>query len=159
MAPSLLRSSFLAGLAAAGLLAASGPALAQAAGCQDAQKFMTERKGLSEQLQKAAGKDKKLDPRMACTLFGKLQTNGETGMKWIEANKDWCQIPDQFAQNFKAEHDKIKELKGQACKAAAQFSEMEKKVRQQQQQQQQQKGGNPFGGGLTGQYSVPKGAL
>src|SRR3954454_3997841 len=145
MSPSLFRSSLLAGLAAAGLIVAAGPAFAQAAGCEDAQKFMTERKNLSEQLQKAGGKDKKLDPRMACTLFGKLQSNGETGIKWIEANKDWCQIPDQFAQNFKTEHDKVKELRGQACKVAAQFTAMEKKARQQQ--QQQPKGGNPFGGG------------
>jgi hypothetical protein len=156
MSPSLFRSSFLAGLAAAGLLAAAEPAFAQAAGCQDAQKFMSERKSLSEQLQKAGGKDKKLDPRIACTIFGKLQSNGESGLKWIEANKDWCQIPDQFTQNFKNEHDKVKELRGQACKVAAQFTAMEKKARQ---AQQQQKGGNPFGGGLTGEYSIPKGAL
>jgi len=158
MACSLFRSSIMAGLAAAGLIAAAGPVLAQAAGCQDAEKFMTERKGLSEQLQKAGGKDKKLDPRTACTLFGKLQSNGESGLKWIEANKDWCQIPDQFAQNFKAEHEKVKELRGQACKVAAEFTAMEKKARAQA-QQQQQKGGNPFGGGLKGEYSIPKGAL
>lgn len=156
MAPSQLRSFLLAGLAAASLLSAAETAFAQAAGCQDGQKFMTERKALSEQLQKAGGKDKKLDPRIACTLFGKLQTNGESGLKWIEANKDWCQIPDQFAQNFKTEHAKVKELHGQACKVAAQFTEMQKKARQ---QQQQQRGSNPFGGGLTGEYSIPKGAL
>jgi hypothetical protein len=152
-----IRSSLLAGLTAASLLVAAGPAWAQASGCQDAEKFMGERKSLSEQLQKASGKDKKLDPRVACTVFGKLQSNGEKGLKWIEANKDWCQIPDQFAQNFSQEHEKVKDLKGQACKAAAQFSAMEKKARQAQ--QQQQKGGNPFGGGLTGEYKMPQGAL
>jgi hypothetical protein len=152
-----IRSPYLAGLSAVAMLVAASPALAQASGCQDAQTFMVERKNLSEQLQKSAGKDKKLDPRVACTVFGKLQTNGEKGLKWLEANKDWCQIPDQFTQNFSQEHDKIKDLKGQACKAAAQYGEMEKKARQAQ--QQQQKGANPFGGGLTGEYKVPQGAL
>jgi hypothetical protein len=141
----------------AGAALPPGPALAQPSTCQEAQKFIGERQTLIQSLNKSAGKDKKLDPRVACTVFGKLQTNGEKGLKWLEANKDWCQIPDQFTQNFSQEHDKIKDLKGQACKAAAQFGEMEKKARQAQ--QQQQKGANPFGGGLTGEYKVPQGAL
>jgi hypothetical protein len=151
------RSTFLVGLAAGGLLLAAGPALAQSSSCQEAQKFMGERKSLTDQLQKAAGKDKKLDPRTACSVFGKLQANGETGIKWLEANGDWCQVPEQFATNFKQEHDKVKQLRGQACKVAAEFSAMEKKAKQ---AQQQQKSGNPFaGGGLTGEYKIPQGAL
>ncbi|HEV2558964.1 MAG TPA: hypothetical protein VGU45_10085 [Microvirga sp.] len=146
-APSL-RTTLVAALAAAGAFAT--PALAQNSGCQDAQKFMGERQTLIQQLNKAAGKDKKLDPRAACSTFGKLVANGDTGMKWIEANKDWCQIPDQFAQSFKEDHNKIKELRGQACKAAAQMNQMEKQARQ---------GSNPFGGGLTGEYKIPQGAL
>jgi hypothetical protein len=150
-----LRPALFAGLAAAGLVASAAPAWAQASSCRDGEKFLTERKSLSAQLQKAAGKDKKLDPRVACTVFGKLENNGENGLKWIAANKDWCQIPDQFVQNFKSEHEKIQELKGQACKVAAQVREMEKKAKQQAQQQK----GNPFGGGLTGDYKIPQGAL
>ena len=152
------RSSFLAGLTAAALLATAGPALAQASGCQDGQKFFAERNTLGQQLQKAAGKDKKLDPRTACTVFGKLVSNGESALKWMETNKDWCQIPDQVVENIKQENEKVKGTRAQACKVAAQFNEMEKKARQAQ-QQQQQKGGNPFGGGLTGEYKIPQGAL
>ena len=136
---------------------AATPAAAQASSCQDAQKFMSERQTLTQQFQKAAGKDKKIDPRSACSIFGKLVKNGETGLKWLEANKDWCQVPDQFAQNFKQEHEKITELRGQACDAVAKMAAMEKQARQQAKQAQQ--GGNPFGGGLTGEYKIPKGAL
>ena len=79
-----------------------------------------------------------------------LVTNGETGLKWIEANKDWCQIPDQFAQSFREDHDKMKKLRGEACKIAAKAAQMEKEAR---------RGSNPFGGGLTGEYKIPQGAL
>ncbi len=149
-APSL-RTTIVAALAASGALAT--PALAQNSGCSDAQKFMGERQTLIQQLNKSAGKDKKLDPRAACSTFGKLVSNGDTGLKWIEANKDWCQIPDQFAQSFKADHDKIKELRGQACKAAAQLTQMEKQAKE------GASSGLLGGGGLSGQTRIPQGAL
>jgi hypothetical protein len=84
--------------------------------------------------------------------------NGEAGLKWMNANKDWCQVPDQVVENFTQEHKHVQEIKTQACQAAAKFGEMEKKAKQQAQQQQQGRG-NPFGGGLTGTYTIPKGAL
>ena len=139
---------------AGGAALLSGSALAQPSTCQEAQKFMGERQTLIQSLNKNAGKDKKLDPRFACGAFGKLVSNGETGLKWLETNKDWCQVPDQFVENFKAEHDKIKDMRGQACGAVAKLEKMQKQAREQQQQ-----GGNPFGGGLTGTYKIPQGAL
>ena len=96
-------------------------------------------------------------PRVACGAFGKLVSNGETGLKWFETNKDWCQVPDQFVENFKADHDKIKDMRGKACALVSKMEKMQNQARQQQQQQQQ--GGNPFGGGLTGTYKIPQGAL
>jgi hypothetical protein len=137
------------------MLVAAGPASAQV--CQEGAKLIQERQTIVQQLNKAGGKDKKLDPRMACGAFGKLLANGEQSLKWIETNKDWCQIPDQVADNLKQEHEKVKEIRGQACQAAAKIAQMEKQARQQQQKQQQSN--NPFGGGLTGQYKVPQGAL
>ena len=53
-----------------------------------------------QQLNKAGGKDRKLDPRMACGTFGKLLANGEQSLKWLETNKDWCQIPDQVVDDL-----------------------------------------------------------
>jgi hypothetical protein len=151
----LLRSILAGGFAAAGLLAASAPATAQSSSCQDAQKFLKERQDLIQQINKLGGKDKKIDPRAACSVMGKLVANGEVGVKWLDANKDWCQVPDAFAKNFRQDHDRSKEMRGQACKAAAQLNALEKKAKQAQQQQR----GNPFGGGLTGEYKIPQGAL
>jgi len=142
-------------IAAAGAVAAmsAGPALAQSSTCQEAQKFMSERASIVQGLNKNAGKDKKLDPRYACSAFGKLVSNGETGLTWFDANKEWCSVPDQVVANFKKEHDKVKDLRGQACGAVAKMEKM---------QQQAKKGpqnGNPFGGGLTGEYRIPQGAM
>lgn len=145
----------LFGLAAAAFMLTAAPAVAQSSICQEGAKLLSERQSLVQQLNKSAGKDKKLDPRMACGAFGKLNTNGESILKWMETNKDWCQIPDQAVQTMRDDQGKIKDLRGQACNAAAKLAQMEKQARQQQQQQS----GNPFGGGLTGQYTMPKGAL
>jgi hypothetical protein len=150
MRASSLRTPFVAALVAGGALLAVAPALAQSSGCQDGQKLMVQRQSLMEQLNNAAGKDKKLDPKTACATFGKIGTNGEAIVKWMEANKDWCQIPDAALENFKNEQTKVKELRGQACKVAAQMTQMEKQARQ---------GANPFAGGLTGEYKIPQGAL
>ena len=143
----------LAALAGGAIVATAPTASAQV--CQEGAKLIKERQDIVQQLNKAGGKDKKLDPRMACGAFGKLLANGEQSLKWVETNKDWCQVPDPVAENLKAEHAKVKELRGQACQAAAKMEQMQKQARQQQQQQ----GANPFGGGLTGQYKMPQGAL
>lgn len=154
-----IRPYLMAAFASAGIVM-SAPAVAQSSSCQDAQKFLSERQGLIQQISKLTdgGKSKKIDPRAACNVFGKLVSNGEKGVKWLEANKDWCQVPDQFAEGFKNDHKRAVTMKGQACGAAAKLTEMEKKAKQAQQQQQQGRG-NPFAGGLTGSYSIPKGAL
>lgn len=133
---------------------------AASADCQTAGTFLSERKGLVEKLN-GLGKKKNVDARTACGVFTKLFENGTRGIKWIDANKDWCQIPDAFAEGFKKDHQRVTELKGKACAAAAQQAAMEKRARQ--------AGGpggpgGPGGGllggpGLTGQYHIPQGAL
>lgn len=154
-----LSLSLTAGLAALSLAVATAPAVAQSGVCQEAQKYLGERASLGQQISKLAGKDKKIDPRPACGLFTKLVANGEATLKWMDANKDWCQVPEQAVVNFKAEHDSVSKTKGQACQAAAKMATMEKQARQAQQQQQQRGGGLLGGPGLTGQYKVPQGAL
>jgi hypothetical protein len=146
----------LAGFAAFALAAALAPipALAQSASCQELGAHLTERKSLVEAIQKlSGGKDKKMDPKAACAAFGKLVANGNTTLKWAEANKDWCQIPDQFVEGIKSDHDKVSKIRGQACSVAAKQVEMEKKAAQ---------GGPPGllgGGGLEGSFKIPQGAL
>ena len=158
----LRASSFrlhFAALVAFAALASAAPAQAQSNGCQDGQNILVERQTLVQQLNKTTTKDKKIDPRGACPVLRKMVTNGESGLKWIEANKDWCQIPDQLAQGFAQDHEKVKTLRTQACEAAAKIAEMEKQARAQQQ------GGGGGGGGLlggntlSGEYKIPRGAL
>lgn len=148
------RSLLTAAVAAAGIVAAA-PALAQSE-CQEAQKFLQERQSLIQQINKLGGEGKKkqIDPRAACSVFTKLVNNGNTGVKWLEANKAWCQVPDQFAQSFEEDHKRAVSMKGQACAAAAKMAEMEKKAKQ-----AQQGSGLLGGGGLTGTYRIPQGAL
>ncbi len=151
-----VRSHVLAALAAAGVFVAA-PAFAQSSNCQDAQKFLGERQTLIQQINKLGGEGKKktIDPRAACGIFTKLVTNGDAGVKWITANKDWCQVPDQFATGFTEDHKRAVEMKGKACTAAAKVAQMEKQA----QQAQQRGSGLLGGGGLTGSYTMPKGAL
>ena len=159
-----IRSHLMAAFAAAGIIMTAAPAFAQATGCEAGQKILAERNSLGQQLSKITkgdGKKKQIDARAACPLFTKLVANGETGLKWMTDNKDWCQIPDQALEQFSEAHKQIQTVKTQACQAAAKMNEMEKKAKQAAQQQQQQGGGRGLlgGGGLTGAYSMPKGAL
>jgi len=153
-----VRSYVLAALAASGIFVAV-PAFAQSGNCQDAQKFLGERQSLIQQINKLGGNGPKktIDPRSACGIFTKLVNNGDTGIKWLTANKDWCQVPDQFATGFAEDHKRAVDMKGKACAAAAKVEQMQKQA---QQAQQNGKGGGLLGGGgLTGSYTMPKGAL
>ena len=159
-----IRSHLMAAFAAAGIVMSAAPALAQASGCQEGQKILAERTSLGQQLNKLTkgdGKKKQIDARAACPLFTKLVVNGETGLKWMTDNKDWCQIPDQVLADFTQAHKQLQGVKGEACQAAAKMNQMEKKAKQAAAQQQQQGGARGLlgGGGLTGSYSMPKGAL
>jgi hypothetical protein len=150
-----LRTFLFAGLAAAGLVVSAAPASAQVSGCGQGQKFMKTHQTLSEKLNNLKDKNNKIDPVAACGMLSKLDDNAESMLKWMTTNKDWCQVPDQLIQNLKEGQSNLAKAKGQACKVAAQVRDMQKKAKQAQQQQK----GNPFGGGLTGEYKIPQGAL
>ncbi len=149
------RATVIAALAVAGF---SGPALAQGTGCGDIQKTLMERKELVGQANTSqSSKKAKMTAAQACTLFGKLVVNGNTGVKWLEANKDWCSIPDSFMQGFKTDHTRVVGLRTKVCGMAAQQVVMEKKARQ---QAEAGAGGGLLGGpGLTGNMKLPQGAL
>jgi hypothetical protein len=144
----------LAAATLAGAVAGSIPAQAQSAACQELGAHLTERKSLVEAIQKlGGGKDKKMDPKAACAAFGKLVANGSTTLKWAETNKDWCQVPDQFIEGIKTDHEKVSKVRGQACSVAAKQAEMEKKAAQSGPP-------GPFGGaGLEQPYKMPQGAM
>ena len=143
----------LAGAAAVAL--GSVPALAQSETCNQFGKTIQERQSIVQKINGVGNKKQKPDPKTICSMFGELVTNGVSAVKWLETNKDWCQIPDQFIASIKTEHTKAVGMRGQACKVAAQQAAMEKKARE---------GGGGGGGllggdGLTGSFKVPQGAL
>ena len=155
-----IRSHLLAALAAAGFLFATAPAFAQASGCQEGQKILQERQGLIQQVNKLTngGKNKQIDPRAACTIFTKLVANGTTGEKWMTANKDWCQVPDQLIQSFAEDHKRSQQFKGQACGAPRRWPRWKSGPSRASSSKAAAAAGK-MGGGLTGTLSVPKGAL
>ena len=150
-------------LLGATLLGGAAQAQTTGADCTAIQKTLTERKDIVGKVNAASqGKKAKITAAAACTLFTKLQANGTEGLKWITANKDWCSIPDSFAEGFKADHGRVSTLRTKVCQAAVQQAAMEKKARAMAAQQQQGGGGGGglLGGpGLTGSFRVPQGAL
>jgi hypothetical protein len=146
----LLRRLALAGTAVFAL--GTTPVAAQSETCNQFGKTLNERMSIVQKLNTAGNKNKKIDPKTACSMFGALVSNGEGAVKWLETNKDWCQIPAPFIENIKTEHAKAVGLRGQACKAAAQQTAMEKKAKE---------GGSGLlgGDGLTGSFRMPQGAL
>lgn len=138
-------------------LLVSRPALAQAAECGEIQKTLQERQALVAKANAASNSKKKMTPAEACALFGKLQANGASGVKWITANKEWCSIPDSFAEGFKSDHTKVSGIRTKVCGVAAQAAKMEAQARA---QAQNGGGGGLLGGpGLTGSLRMPQGAL
>jgi hypothetical protein len=152
------RTCVLAAAALAGGTLWGAAALAQSSSdCGAIQKTLEERKALVAKANSASTSKKKMTPQEACALFGKLQQNGVSGIKWIEANKEWCSIPDSFAQGFKADNQKVGEVRTKVCGMAAQAAKMEAQARA---QAANGGGGGLLGGpGLTGSFKLPQGAL
>jgi len=131
---------------------AAGEAQAQAAsGCGDLQGMLAQRQSIAGRL--TANGKKQIDARVACTGFNQLISNGNTLLKWAQANKDWCQIPDSFIQSVKADHGKATAIRGKACSMVAKQAQAEKQAKS--------GGGSGLlgGGGLTGPTRLPQGAL
>lgn len=129
---------------------------AQSVVCNQVSTYLEERKALVSKINKLG---KQPDAKKACSLFGSLISNGNTTIKWLETNQDWCQIPNDFIAGFKADNAKASEIRGQACKAATQQAAMEKKARELQQENQSQMLGGSAGDPVTGQMKIPQGAL
>lgn len=145
-------------------LPAAGPAFAQASGCEKAQTFSSERQGIVARLNASSKAKRKMTPQEACSVLGKLVSNGNSFIAWANANKDWCQIPDQFVEGLTADNANANKIRGQACNAVKQQAVMMERARAAQARQaQQQKGGaGAFGGAdavTGGPVRVPPGAL
>lgn len=145
-------------LASAATFGAMPAAHAQEGVCARITTFLDDRKALVNRINKLG---KRPDPRNACSLFRNLVSNGDAAIKWLETNKDWCQIPDAFIDNLKADNAKAGEIRTQACRAATQQATMEKRAREAAQQQQNRPPmlGGSEGDPVTGRIPIPQGAL
>lgn len=139
------------------LLCLTGLGYAQSGNCESVRPLLEKRQSLVQQVQELSKGKKGMDPRKACALGRQLSSNGETLIKWLKANKDWCGVPDSFVANIEGDHKNSLGFRNGACGAVAKMEKMEKMKKE---------GGeegafhNPLGGGgLSGQWKVPEGAL
>jgi hypothetical protein len=121
--------------------------------CGVIEKSLIERKSIIEKIEAYQKGKPKATPQEACAIFTKLVNNGAAGIKWLDTNKDWCAIPDTFAERYKQDHTKMVEVKGKTCSMAAKAATMQK---QQSAKQENQLFGGP---GLTGSFKLPQGAM
>lgn len=68
----------------------------------------------------------KLDPIAACPHLRNLKTIEGQMEAYLLKNKDWCNIPDDFINNFKASAAKTGTVANQACALAVKAKEMQK---------------------------------
>jgi hypothetical protein len=160
--PVRLRAMLLGALAA---MALALPAAAQdagaAAGASDANndcmkigKALQTRAGLVMQAQKLGKKSK---PDVYCSVYSKIVSNGASLIPELERNGTWCHVPDNVLGAIKTQHEQVTKARGMACKAAAQFRQMERQARQNAPREQAPWGGT--GDVLGGPLRVPQGAL
>ena len=139
----------------AATMSSAVPAVAQSAACGEITPLLTQRKSIADRIQAAAGGKKQIEAKSACTSFSALVANGQSLVKFIETNKEWCQIPDSFSDGIRTDHSRAIAIRAKACGVAAKQAQMEKQARE---------GGGSAGGllggpGLSGASSMPKGAL
>jgi hypothetical protein len=144
--------------AAAGVLLATlvpTAAMAQQSGCAgDFQKLMGPRQALIERIN--GFQKRKPTPQQACSTLGQLVAADARVGKWVDENKDWCQIPDQLVEQLKTGAGQAQRARGQACGAAKQQAAMVARARAQQRAQQGGGGAAPpVGSGVR----LPSGAL
>jgi hypothetical protein len=144
------------------------PAFAQTANvCEQGRKLLQQRQAIIGQIN--SWSKKKVDPNTACAAFTRLQGNGSATLKWMETNKDWCQIPEDAMTGLSNAQGQIGKNRANACQVAVQFNKAKKQAIQQaqqqrakQQQQQQGAAGGAFGGAdqiTGGAIPVPSGSL
>lgn len=126
------RSAVFAGLTA-GLVSISGvalPTLARAGDCNsDIAGLTAKRQTYIEKLNVLAKSSKgKLDPVASCPQLRGLVAAEAALIKYLESNKNWCNIPDEAVSNLKAADAKSQTFATQACNLAVQA----KKAQQQQ---------------------------
>ncbi len=128
---------------------AAAPAAAQQSCQDDFQRLSQKRMAQIETLNRIgkAGKGK-MDPIAACPATRTLLGIETEMLNYMLKNKDWCNIPDNVIDGFKAARAKSQNFSSQACAFAA-------KVKQMQQQQREQ----AANGGAAAPQKLPAGPL
>ncbi|MCX7340863.1 MAG: hypothetical protein NT037_10105 [Hyphomicrobiales bacterium] len=159
----MFRRMLLAGGAAIAMLvqmAGYSGALAQSNVCEQLGTLLKQRQSLMERVNNLGRK--RVDPNVACKAFSELASNGARTIAFLKDNKEWCQVPDEFANNVNSSQGQIVKVRGQACNAAKQQATMLRQAREQQRRQAQGQDNSSFGGidGFSGgPWRVPQGAL
>jgi hypothetical protein len=128
---------WLAPFALATLALALSVAPSRADDCQaDLPKMMQARMAQIEKLNAIgkAGKGK-IDPAAACPVAKSLAASEGQLLAYMNKNKEWCQIPDQYISQLKEAQGRDQVFAAKACEAAANFKKM--------QEQQNAAGGGP----------------
>lgn len=94
-----------------------GSAEAMPQGCQEElQKLGGQRQTLIQRIQ--SFQKKRTTATNACNTLSQLASHDQKMIKWMEDNKDWCQIPDEFLNGLKGSVDQVSTARGNACTAA-----------------------------------------
>ncbi|MGL4243238.1 MAG: hypothetical protein ACRCTI_19160, partial [Beijerinckiaceae bacterium] len=107
------------------------PAQAQQSSCQtDFQKLLEPRQALIQRINNF--QKQRPTPQAACSTLSQLVAQDVKLNKWLEENKDWCQIPDNVVEQFKEGSGSATRARGQACGAAKQQAAAMARARAQQ---------------------------
>jgi hypothetical protein len=141
-------------LAAGLVLLAPAAASAQSESCQnDFQKVMGPRVALIERINGFA--KKRPTAAQACQTLRSLRAADLRLIKWMEDNKDWCQLPDELLTQAKSGTQNTVRAQNQACGAAAQQARQLRQLRE----QQAGGGGQPRAPAVGSGVRLPQGAL
>jgi hypothetical protein len=111
------------------LLGAGVPAMAMPESCQkDLNTYAEARMGAINRINGFKGK--RPTATQACSAFGALVSSEDKMIKWMEANKEWCQIPDTLLADLKKGSAQGIKVRGQACSAAKKEAQMRAQARQ-----------------------------
>jgi len=90
----------------------------------------------------------KLDPVAACPHFRSMSAIEGEMLAYLNKNKEWCNVPDDFINGFKGNSEKTAAMSKQACELADKVKKM-----------QSQGGGLAGGGNLPPPPKLPAGPL
>lgn len=68
----------------------------------------------------AVAEKRHAQPKELCTLVSRFYTAEGAALKFLEANKTWCGVPEQAIASAKTTHEKTQKFRDVVCSASAQ---------------------------------------